>query len=113
MNIRYRFQNWLVDLANALEGRGSTPTPYPPFRRVDSKRLENLGTKHSCDAYSYEHLQSLMKQEGPDYTLGQLFDESGWVEIGPDNIDMVRREFAKAGIDMDDDTGELSAGDKR
>jgi len=103
--IRHSIARRFVALANKIEPKDS-PAPTPYYRAVDTNVL-HLGTKHSCDAYSYEHLQSLMKQEGEGYTLGQLFDESGWVEIGPDNIDEVRRDFAKMGIDMDDGTGEL------
>lgn len=76
----------LVWLANRLESRRSTPTHWPPFRRVDGKDLDNLGTKHSCDAYSYEHIKSMIDQ-GDDQLLSRFISEEGWVDITKDNAD--------------------------
>lgn len=42
-----------------------------------------------------------MRQEGKNYTLGQLFDESGWVEITDNNaeemIDLINNSFEAEG----------------
>lgn len=71
-------------------------THKPYYRRVDGP-LKGYGTKWTVGAYSHEHLLSMMEQEGKDYTLGQLLDESGWMEINDDNagemIDLINKSF--------------------
>ena len=104
--VPYQVARKLVDIANWLyELNGMSPSHSPHFRGVDGKHLDNLGTKHSCDAYSYEHLQSMMKQEGAGYTLGQLFDESGWIEINDDNasemLALINDDFEKRSNELE------------
>lgn len=95
----YKTQLGLIWLANHLER--DRLTNWPPYRRVDGKHLMNLGTKHSCDAYSYEHLKSLVEQDGPDgygatMTVKQLLSEDGWVELTSDNAEEMHQLIEKS-----------------
>lgn len=73
----------LVSIANHLV-KNSTPTVYPIFRPVDQK-IDGIGTEHSCGAYSYEHIQSLIKQYADDGLdpplLERLVSEEGWINL--------------------------------
>lgn len=91
---RYRAASATLRLANFIDNpRGrdfpTNPGHYPRFRPIDTKTLMHLGTKHSCDAYSYEGLKSLVEQyknDGlPDVTVAHLISEDGWIEINDDN----------------------------
>lgn len=111
--LRHKTAKRLVAVANWLVNTGFTPTHHPYYRSIDSPDEALTGSKNACAAYSYEGLKSLVEQDGPDgfgatATVKWLISDEGWEEIGPDNINEVRRMFAMNGIDMDDDTGELT-----
>lgn len=99
----FHFQLFLVNLANSLETDDS-PATKTPFRRVDTKLLKDLGTKHSCDAYSYEGIISMLKQyedDGlPEPKLSRLVSEDGWVDINDDNAkeitELINKSFEEA-----------------
>ncbi len=91
---RNKLQWGLVWLANRLETDKGL-TNWPPFRRVDGKHLNNLGTKHSCDAYSYEHIKSLIDQ-GDDQLLSRFISEDGWVDITDANAEEMHEYIEKA-----------------
>lgn len=57
---------------------------YPKYRAIN-QHIEGMGTKHSCGAYSYEHIMSLLKQyedDGlPEPLLSTLISEDGWIDL--------------------------------
>lgn len=96
---RYKLSRALLWLANIIHG-SDVPTSWPPYRAVDSKTLMDLGTEHSCDAYSYEHLKSLVEQDGPDgfgatATIAWLISEEGWKRVGLEDIDLINESLEK------------------
>lgn len=82
----------LVWLANKI-AEGRHPTHDPVFRPVDHY-MPGIGTEHSCGAYSYEHIASLIKQykdDGlPEPLLKDLISEDGWVNL-EDNPELARQ----------------------
>jgi len=93
----YRVSRGFLWLANWAYGNDG-PTISPHYRGVDSKTLMNLGTEHSCDAYSYEHIKSLIEQDGPDgfgatAPLSWLISEEGWQRVGLEDIDMINESL--------------------
>lgn len=84
-SLPWRLERSLVWLANQLARRNNYPGAYwPVYRHIDQK-IEGIGTEHSCAAYSYEGIMSLLKQyEGdglPEPTLRSLISEDGWINL--------------------------------
>lgn len=79
--LRARIPYIFLWLANMFD---DTPTHNPRFRAIDQK-IKGIGTEHSCAAYSYEEIVSLLKQyedDGlPPPLLKDLISEDGWVSI--------------------------------
>lgn len=80
----------------------NSPTYKPQFRAID-QHIDGIGGKHSCGAYSYEHIISFIdqyKNDGlPEPLLKDLISEDGWIEIGDDNADeivsMINEDFER------------------
>lgn len=82
-SIPYKIEKSLVWLANRMAKR-EVPTYWPKYRAID-QQIKGIGTKHSCGAYSYEGIVSLLKQyEGdglPEPLLSSLISEEGWIDL--------------------------------
>src|SRR5262249_37155519 len=65
---RLRTADVLVALANRLIRKWTCQAPavWPLYRPVDIAMPEITGSKWQSGAYSYEHLRSLVEQDGPD-----------------------------------------------
>ena len=97
--LQTQIYSWPYSFVVSLASTGSTnfidnplakdfpthPGYYPRFRAIDTKHLNNLGTEHTCDAYSYEGLKSLVDQGDGDETIARFISEEGWVNITDDN----------------------------
>jgi hypothetical protein len=84
-SIPYRVETSLVRLANLVARRDYYPGAYWPKYRAIDQQIKGIGTKHSCASYSYEHIQSLLKQyedDGlPEPLLKDLISEEGWIDL--------------------------------
>lgn len=97
---RYKIAERLVGLANALVWSHNSPGYNPKFRPIDTS-MPGIGTKHSCSAYSYEGLKSLVEQDGPDgfgatATVAWLLSEDGWEDITPENAERITAEINRS-----------------
>lgn len=95
----------LVAIANHLIKKNQL-SHYPVYRPVDTY-IPGIGHKYSCGAYSYEHLKSLVEQDGPDgfgatATIAWLISEDGWREVSDMDETELRRTLAMSGIDTED-----------
>lgn len=98
--IRWSIPRAFLYLANKTYPRGRL-IHYPAYRAVD-QHLDGVGGEHSCGAYSYEYLESLVEQDGPDgfgatATIAWLIGEDGWININEDNAEevvaMINKDF--------------------
>jgi len=110
-NYRRKIASGLVRLANMLVSKPDSPHRQPYYRPVDTP-MSGLGHEMACGAYSYEHLKSLVEQDGPDgfgatATIKWLIGSEGWVKVKDMEPRELRRTLAMSGIDLDGDlTGE-------
>lgn len=100
-SIPWRMARGLVWLANRIEKTRSYPGAYWPVYRHIEQQIKGIGTKHSCAAYSYEHIQSTIKQykgDGlPVPTLEDFISEEGWIDLEkhPEMAQMVVDDISK------------------
>jgi len=105
MSIKRKTAETLVRIANRLvKGRELSHHPY--YRPIDTY-MPGIGHKYSCGAYSYEHLKSLVEQDGPDgfgarATVKWLIGKEGWKDTADMSPTELRRTLAMSGIDVDD-----------
>jgi hypothetical protein len=92
-SIPYRTERSLVWLANRIAKYRNPLSHWPLYRAID-QHLPGIGTEHSCGAYSYEYIVSLIKQyksDGlPEPLLKDLISEEGWINL-EDNPEMAER----------------------
>jgi hypothetical protein len=99
-SIPYKFERLFLWLANHMYSKRSTPTYYPKYRAID-QQLKGVGGKHSCGAYSYEGIVSLLEQykgDGlPEPLLSSLISEDGWIDLDehPEEIQPMLDQLAK------------------
>lgn len=105
-SIPYKIETGLVSLANKMDrARDDYPGKYNPKYRAIEQQIEGIGGKHSCGAYSYEHLQSMIKQykgDGlPVPTLEEFLSEDGWIDLEehPDEIQPMLDQINK-GVEL-------------
>lgn len=104
--IQYRLAEFLVTMANRLIANDNSPRRKPYYRPVDTY-IPGIGHEFSCSAYSYEHLKSLVEQDGPNgfgatATIKWLISEEGWVKAEDMDPIELRRALAMNGIDIED-----------
>ena len=84
-NLPWNVARVLVWLANQIERLRSYPGSYFPVYRPINQQIKGIGTKHSCGCYSYEYIQSMLKQyedDGlPEPLLSSLISEEGWIDL--------------------------------
>ena len=108
---RSKLAYFLVEIANQLV----RPLPreygynhWPKFRPIDQEmkhRGSYKGHKYSCGAYSHEHLQSLVEQDGPNgfgatATVKWLIGVEGWQDISDLNHEDGTPYTAQESADM-------------
>lgn len=104
-SIPWRTERALVWLANQIARRNNYPGAYWPVYRHIDQQIIGIGTKHSCAAYSYEHLQSMIEQykgDGlPVPTLEEFLSEDGWIDLEehPEEIQPMLDEISK-GVEL-------------
>lgn len=100
-NLPWTIAKDLVWFANRIEKTRSYPGAYFPVYRHIEQQIPGIGGKHSCAAYSYEHIQSLLKQyeqDGlPEPLLSTLISEEGWIDLEehPEMADEVVNQLNK------------------
>lgn len=103
-SVPYKIERGLVWLANWIADRRNVPTYSPKYRAID-QQLRGIGTEHSCGAYSYEGIVSLLKQyesDGlPEPLLSSLISEEGWINLEehPEEIQPMIDEISK-GVEL-------------
>lgn len=85
-SIPYRIERGFLWVANRMaKSRNSYPGAYYPVYRHIDQQIPGIGTKHSCAAYSYEHIVSTIEQykgDGlPVPTLDDFISEEGWIDL--------------------------------
>lgn len=99
-SIPYKIEVSLVWAANQIAKARGIPTYNPKYRPVD-QQIKGLGTEHSCGAYSYEGIVSLLEQykgDGlPEPLLSSLISEEGWINLEdrPEEIQPMLDEITK------------------
>lgn len=111
IKLRYRIASYFLWLANFVYPK-ENPGYFPHFRAVDSG-IEGIGHKFAAACYSYEHLKSLVEQDGPEgfgatATIKWLIGEEGWVSTEDIEPKELQRLLAVNGIEtqfVEPDTG--------
>lgn len=105
-SIPYKIERSFLWLANAMsEARDDWPGKYKPTYRAIDRQIKGIGTEHSCAAYSYEGIVSLLKQyedDGlPEPKLSHLISEEGWINLEehPEEIQPMLDELGK-GVEL-------------
>ena len=85
-SIPYKIERGFLWMANRMaKPRNSWKGAYFPVYRHIDQQIKGIGTEHSCGAYSYEGIMSLLKQyedDGlPEPTLRSLVSEDGWINL--------------------------------
>lgn len=101
LRVKHRMAKLLVRAANTLVNNMDTPSPKPYYRPVDT-HMPGIGHQHSCGAYSYEFLESLVEQDGPDgfgatATIKWLLSDEGWVSLENMPLADIKATFAADG----------------
>lgn len=104
--ILYKLANVLVTVANKIVENGDSLHRHPYYRPVDTY-MPGIGHEFACGAYSYEHLKSLVEQDGPNgfgatATIKWLIGEDGWVKTEDMDPTELRRTLAINGIDVEE-----------
>ncbi|GAA2418371.1 hypothetical protein [Mycolicibacterium llatzerense] len=101
--MRRRIARTLVWLANQLVRGDDSPAVWPLYRPVDT-HIAGIGDhEFACGAYSYEHLKSLVEQDGPDgfgstATIRWLISPEGWEPLEDMPLADLKALFATSGM---------------
>ena len=104
--LKYSIADKLVYLANRIVSSPSSLHRSPYYRPVDTC-MPGIGHEFSCGAYSYEHLKSLVEQDGPEgfgatCTVAWLIGKGGWQNVADMDPKELRRSLAMSGIDIEE-----------
>ena len=100
-NIPYKIEKSLLWGANTIAKYRGWSGQYNPVYRHIEQSLKGVGTEYSCGAYSYEFIQSLLKQyeeDGlPEPLLSTLISEDGWISLEehPEEIQPMLDDISK------------------
>lgn len=101
ISIPYKIEHSLVWIANQMYKHRERSGEYYPHYRPINQQIKGIGTEHSCGAYGYESIVSLLDQykgDGlPEPLLSSLISEEGWINLEdhPEEIQPMLDEISR------------------